>query len=415
MIKKIIKKLIPKRYHDFIKQYLLYRPIGKKRTNAVSCDKSLPQGINIIGIVRSGTSIGLQCRLIAKALDAVNIPYCMIDLCDYLNIEKQNFDYNYKITNELVYNVNLIVLNADVINQALRAINYKEMNKRYNAGYWAWELSEFPDVRCRGFHSLNEVWANSHFSAEAIAKKTDVHVMPLPLYSENISFDIKYNRDYFNLKKDIFLFMAAYDCDSHIGRKNPQAAIKAFIRAFSPQDKHVGLILKINKAKENKKHVDELSNMLSGYQNIYYIDNFLKDEEMSALTAASDAFVSLHRAEGLGLIPMEAMLLGTPVISTGYSGNMEYMTKENTALVGYNLVPVKDKFIGAYLGKEYVWAEPNIEEAAENMKRLVSDSKWREGLIQNGKNVKVKLNANVMGNTMRKRLEDIGLINKETA
>jgi len=410
MIKKVLKKIVPNRYHEFIKQYILFRTAGKKRLNNFTCDKSLPQGINIIGIIRSGTSIGLQCCLIAKALDTVGIPYCIIDLCEHLKIKERNSDDNYKITNELVYNVNLIVLNADIINNALCALNYNEMNKRYNVGYWAWELSEFPNVWRRGFHSLNEVWANSHFSAEAIAKKTEKVVLPVPVYANIPEITIKNKREYFKLKQELFLFMAAYDCDSHIGRKNPQAAIKAFIKAFSPQDKHIGLVLKINKAKENKKHVDELSNMLSGYQNIYYFDTYLSDEEMRALTAASDVFISLHRAEGFGSIPLEAMLLGIPVVSTGYSGNMEYMTKENTALVGYNLVPVKDKFIGTYLGKNYVWAEPNIEEAAEHMKRLVSDTKWREELINNGMKVKEKLNANVMGSTVRRRLENIGLL-----
>jgi len=415
MIKEIFKKLIPNRYHEFIKQYLLYRPIGKRRTNAVFCDKSLPQGINIIGIIRSGYSIGLQCRFIAKALDAVNIPYCMIDLCEYLNIKKRNSDCDYEIGNKLIYNINLIVLNADIINHALRALNYKEMNKRYNAGYWAWEFSEFPSVWQRGFHSLNEVWANSYFSAEAIAKKSPVHVMPLPLYVDDINVNIDKGREYFKLKQDVFLFMAAYDCDSHTSRKNPQAVIKAFTKAFSPQDNHVGLILKLNNAEKYPKHVKELFNMLAGYQNIYYFDAYLSDEEMRALTAAADAFVSLHRAEGLGLIPMEAMVLGTPVISTAYSGNMEYMTNDNTALVGYKLIPVKGEYFGTSMEKNILWAEPDTEEAAEHMKRLVSDSKWREELIQNGKKIKEKLNANVMGSTIRKRLEEIGLINKETA
>jgi len=413
MHKKSLKKLVPHRYREFFKQFILYKPVGERRSNIVSCDESLAQGINIIGIIRSGTGVGLQCRLIAKALDAVNIPYCIIDLCDYLNIDKHNFSYEDKVTNELIYNVNLIVLNADVINRALRALDYNEMNKRYNAAYWAWELSEFPDVWRRGFHSLNEIWVISRFSADGIAKKSSVHVMPLPLYAGDISVNIKNGREYFKIKNDIFLFMAAYDCDSHVGRKNPQAAVQAFKKAFSPEDKHVGLVLKINKAREHRKHIKKLFNMLSGYSNIYYIDNFLTDEEMRTLTAVSDTFISLHRAEGFGLIPIEAMILGTPVLSTAYSGNMDYMTDKNAVLVGYKLIPVKDKFIGSYLGKEYVWAEPDIDEAARHMKRLVSDTKWREELIANGKTVKELFNANVMGNTIRKRLEDIHLIQQE--
>lgn len=51
-------------------------------------------------------------------------------------------------------------------------------------------------------------------------------------------------------------------------------------------------------------------------------------------------YVSLHRAEGLGLGLAEAMYLGRAVISTGYSGNLEFMNENNSLLVAYGLVPV---------------------------------------------------------------------------
>ncbi len=36
----------------------------------------------------------------------------------------------------------------------------------------------------------------------------------------------------------------------------------------------------------------------------------------------------------------EAMLLGKPVIATGYSGNVDFMTPENSYLVDYELAPI---------------------------------------------------------------------------
>ena len=49
--------------------------------------------------------------------------------------------------------------------------------------------------------------------------------------------------------------------------------------------------------------------------------------------AAADCYVSLHRSEGFGLTLAEAMALGKPVIATGYSGNLDFMTPETSYLV----------------------------------------------------------------------------------
>ena len=67
----------------------------------------------------------------------------------------------------------------------------------------------------------------------------------------------------------------------------------------------------------------------------------------------------------------EAMALGKPVIATGYSGNLDFMTDANSLLVDHRLVP-----IGA--GAEPYpadgeWAEPDIEHAASLMRRVFDD------------------------------------------
>ena len=51
------------------------------------------------------------------------------------------------------------------------------------------------------------------------------------------------------------------------------------------------------------------------------------------MIAEADCYVSLHHAEGFGYTMAEAMFYGVPVIASGYSGNLEYMTAENSFLV----------------------------------------------------------------------------------
>jgi glycosyltransferase involved in cell wall biosynthesis len=65
-------------------------------------------------------------------------------------------------------------------------------------------------------------------------------------------------------------------------------------------------------------------------------------EDMASLLNQIDCYVSLHRSEGFGLGLAEAMLLGKPVIATGFSGNLEFMKPTNSFLVSYNLVPIQN-------------------------------------------------------------------------
>ena len=56
--------------------------------------------------------------------------------------------------------------------------------------------------------------------------------------------------------------------------------------------------------------------------------------------ARCDCYVSLHRSEGFGLTLGEAMALGKPVIATGFCGNVDFMTPENSWLVRYAVTHV---------------------------------------------------------------------------
>ena len=70
------------------------------------------------------------------------------------------------------------------------------------------------------------------------------------------------------------------------------------------------------------------------------------------------------------------MALGKPVVATAWSGNLDFMSKDNSALVSYSLVPVHDPE-GAFQADNQRWAEANVDEAAEWLRRLAGDADLR--------------------------------------
>jgi len=80
---------------------------------------------------------------------------------------------------------------------------------------------------------------------------------------------------------------------------------------------------------------------------------------------------------------MEAMALGKAVIATGWSGNMTFMNRVNSCLVGFRLIPVAGS-LGVYsrdfLGHDVRWADPEIDEAAAWMRTLARDATFRASI-----------------------------------
>ena len=108
---------------------------------------------------------------------------------------------------------------------------------------------------------------------------------------------------------------------------------------------------------------------------IVLLTEMLGREDMWELLASVDVYVSLHRAEGLGLGMMEAMSVGTPVIATAWSGNLDFMDDEDSILVPYDMKPATGLSHIEYRDFRHIqWAEPDVEEAAEALRALAASS-----------------------------------------
>jgi glycosyltransferase involved in cell wall biosynthesis len=114
---------------------------------------------------------------------------------------------------------------------------------------------------------------------------------------------------------------------------------------------------------------------------VLIVDGPLAHGDVLALVASCDVYVSLHRAEGLGLPPLEAMSLGRPVVATAWSGNLDYMTNEDSLLVPAVETPVRGTGIRAYdpsrMGEGQTWGEPDLAVAAAHLRALADDPELR--------------------------------------
>lgn len=166
----------------------------------------------------------------------------------------------------------------------------------------------------------------------------------------------------------VFLFM--FDFRSFASRKNPEAVVQAFLTAFPDPEDEVRLVVKTQGGDAAPIPWRRLS-ALCRDPRIELRDVSLDRTDLLDLMAAADCFVSLHRSEGFGRGPAEAMLMGKPVIVTGYSGTTDFATPDCAYVVGYRLVPVG---VGEYPGAEgQTWADADIAQAARAMRRVHED------------------------------------------
>jgi glycosyltransferase involved in cell wall biosynthesis len=113
-------------------------------------------------------------------------------------------------------------------------------------------------------------------------------------------------------------------------------------------------------------------------------DEHLSRSDQMAFLQAVDCLVSLHRSEGLGLHLAEAMWLGTPVIATRYSGNLDLMDDDCAVLIDADQVPVRGGE-GVY-PPEARWADPDLDQAAAAMRRVATDRAFADRLREAGRN-----------------------------
>jgi glycosyltransferase involved in cell wall biosynthesis len=281
----------------------------------------------------------------------------------------------------------LLHVNSPLLPLALLRAPRSLVRGRRVIGYWAWELPTVPDTWRAGLPFVHEIWGLSSFTADAFRHWLPpdapqvVRTVPIPLVAPPVPSAL--DRAAFGLPADAVVVLVSCNLASSFVRKNPLGAIAAFRTAFGDRPDRL-LLLKLGNPDHAAADFSKLREAASGVSNIRFDTRMLPAADSHALTACADIVLSLHRSEGFGLVPAEAMLLGRAVIATGWSGNMDFMDADSAALVGFQLVPARDPR-GVFEAPGAMWAEPDIAEAAAHLVRLADDPASRAALAECGR------------------------------
>jgi len=376
---------------------------------AIRRSTTIEPGVDLVGFAYGEFGLAESLRALAKACLAGDIPFGVKDVDLRLKTRQADRSIAAHVTDTLKHRCSVFCLNPDMMKPMRSLLVEGAAMGRHNVGYWFWELEQLPREWDYAIAAVDEIWVSTQFIADAVRRATPkpVVLIPAPI---DVAPSRPYARAEFGLPEDRFLFLFSFDFNSFTSRKNPEGAIAAFREAFAPTRRDVGLVIKSINAANKPEKMRELRALIGGDDRIVIVDGFFTRDQVSGLQTVVDAYLSLHRAEGLGLGLAESMYQGKPVIGTGYSGNLEFMNEQNSCLIDYRRVSIAK---GEYICDDecFEWAEPDVGHAAQHMRRLVDDADFRVRIATRGQqDIRTRFTLAATAAAIRGRLEELRLL-----
>jgi glycosyltransferase involved in cell wall biosynthesis/SAM-dependent methyltransferase len=375
-------------------------------------------GVNAVGYLRGGLGLGQAARLYVQALHAAGVPVrtttVEVNLPDVVGpdgrrAQVKTTDFaDLHVEGELPFN--LICVNAPELPAFHAELGPEFFEDRYTIGVWAWEVDVVPASWDRAFALVDEIWVYSRYVEEILSHVSPVPVVrvPLPIVAPAPGGDLS--------GLDLpagFTFLFLFDFYSTLARKNPLGLVEAFARAFEPGE-GPQLVLKSHNGDFKPDRLARLQDAIGGRPDIHVVDRFLSEPDMAALMRRADCYVSLHRAEGFGLTLGETMALGKPVIATGFSANLDFMTAENSYLVRHSETLVGEE--GENYPAQGTWAEPDLGHAAELMRHVWEhQDEARERGERAKREIAEHFSLDAVGDAARSRLKRLAGVRRRSA
>lgn len=365
---------------------------------------SHPRGVNVVGYLRGELGIGEAARLSLSALRAAGVPVTPVTVDTMLQSRQRQDAGAAHDGAPTVRATSLVCVNSAQTGSVLEALPVLDRTT-YRIGQWYWEVEDFPASEHGGLGHVDEVWVATDFVREAIAPHTTrpVLTMPPPLPQRGTPTTV--TRPELGLPTDRPVVLFSFDHLSTLERKNPLDLIEAFRRAYA-RDEGPLLVLKSINSGLRTGDAERLRTRVADEPDVLLLEEYLTPDRRDALVQLCDVYVSLHRSEGLGLTLAEAMAWGKPTVATAYSGNLHFMTDENSYLVPWTPTTVPPHSEPYPEGG--TWAQPDLDEAARLVREALEDA---AGAAARGaraaRDIRELHNAEVAGERMAARLAQI--------
>ena len=199
----------------------------------------------------------------------------------------------------------------------------------------------------------------------------------------------------FNIKEDFAYLFVGHWMQGELGedRKNVGLLVKAFYETFKNKTKKPALILKTSQVGSSYMDREEILRKIKlikktvnskNLPNVYLLHGEFTDEEMNEIYNHSKvkAMVSLTKGEGFGRPLLEFTLSKKPLLTTGWSGQMDFLNPEFTNLIQGQLTNVHPSAANQWLIPESQWFSPDhgqigsyLKDIFENYKNYTEKSK----------------------------------------
>ena len=230
-------------------------------------------------------------------------------------------------------------------------------------------------------------------------KKTDQHQSfiklekPIEVLFEGANLETYFPDDRpcmidFDIKESFAYLFVGHWMQGDLGedRKNVNLLVKAFYETFKNKKKKPALILKSSGGLNSYKDRDNLLEKISQIKNtvnsnnlpnVYLLHGEFSDEEMNSLYNHSKikAMVSLTKGEGFGRPLLEFSLSQKPIISTNWSGHIDFLNPKFTTLLSGNLTPVHKSASNDWILNQAKWFSPNYNEIGTSLKDMFENYK----------------------------------------
>ncbi len=272
----------------------------------------------------------------------------------------------------------------------------------WHIGRTMFETDRIPKTWVGECNKMDEIWVPSRFNVETFAASGVMRdkLVVIPGAVNEQEFDPEAHTPLPLPNPAAYNFLSVFEWSS---RKAWDVLLSGYFHEFSPADdvclylrcylfgkphEDAGAVLKATIS----GFVKQLGLKESSLPRFELLTEKIAPVDMPRLYKAADCLVAPSRGEGWGRPHHEAMMMGLPVIATGWSANTEFMNRENSYLIDSEMADVGDIELVLYRGHR--WANPSEKQLRRLMRHVQQNPVEARGIGQ-------KARAHVLANFSR--------------